>query len=267
MDRSLQQLTALWRFRHFVLGEVAKEFRARFARSRLGALWIILHPLALVAVYALVLSAVLAAKLPGIDSPYAFAIYLTAGIFAWSLFADILTRCTRLFVEQGNVLKKVVFPRITLPIIVLGVALIDNLVLLLAILIIFGLLGHWPGGQILWLPLLLLLNMALALGLGLILGTLNVFIRDVGQVVPIALQFGFWLTPIVYTPDILPAALAALLAWSPLFPLVGAYQSVLVFNTAPEPAHLLALATLVTGLLALALILFRRASAEMVDLL
>jgi lipopolysaccharide transport system permease protein len=267
MERYISPLRGAWRFRYFIAGSIGKEFRARFAHSRLGAVWSILNPLALVAIYALVLSTVLSARLPGLEGRFSFAVYLTAGIFAWTLFSDILTRSTGLFVENANVLKKVVFPRISLPLVVAGTALIDNLFLFLAIVGILGLVGHWPGAQVVWLPVLVLINVGLALGLGLILGTLNVFIRDISHVVPIALQFGFWLTPIVYAADMVPPALRMVLSLSPLFPLVTAYQDVLVFNRAPSILSLLALIGLVALLLSLALALFRRASGEMVDVL
>ncbi|MBK1719776.1 ABC transporter permease [Thiocystis violacea] len=259
--------TSAWRFRSYIAGAIANVFLARFSRSRLGAAWIILNPLAMVAIYALVLSSVLAARMQGIDTPFAYAIYLTAGIAAWALFTDILTRSLTLFIDNGNLLKKVVFPRISLPLIVAGVALIDNLLLLVAIFLIFGLIGHWPGAQIIWLPPLVLLTLGMALALGIILGCLNVFVRDIAQVVPIALQFGFWLTPIVYQAEILPPQLRVLLSYNPLFPLVTAYQDVLVFDRVPRLDLIVILALAVAALLGLALFTFRRASSEMVDVL
>lgn len=257
----------IWRFRFYIAGAILDTFRARFVSSRLGAAWIILHPLALVAIYALVLSSVLAAKLPGVQSQFAYAIYLTAGILAWTLFTDILTRSLTLFIDNANLLKKVAFPRLSLPLIVAGVALIDNLLLLAAILLIFGLIGHWPGSHIFWLPLLVLLNLGLALTLGLILGCLNVFVRDIGQILPVVLQFGFWLTPIVYVADILPPPLRTLLSYNPLFPLVTAYQDVLVFDRAPQPQALILLVGLAAVTGALAWRVFRRAGDEMLDAL
>jgi lipopolysaccharide transport system permease protein len=172
-----------------------------------------------------------------------------------------------IFIDHANQLKKVAFPRISLPLIVVGVALVDNLMLLLAILIILGLLGHWPDRQMLWLPLLIALNLGLALGLGLILGTLNVFIRDIGQALPVALQLAFWFTPIVYPFDILPELVRAALHLNPLVPLITAYQDVMVFARPPNPIALLALAVLAGALLALALALFRRAQADITDAL
>jgi lipopolysaccharide transport system permease protein len=256
-----------WRYRHYMFGAIGKEFRARFSRSRLGAAWSILNPLALVAIYAFVLSAVLSARLPGLDGRFSYAIYLTAGILAWTLFTDVVQRLTALFVDSGNVMEKVAFPRISLPIVTVGVALLDNLLLLLAILAVLALVGHVPGWHFLWLPLLLLVNLALAAGLGLALGIMNVFIRDISHVVPIVLQFGFWLTPIVYAAELVPSSLRPWLALNPLFPLVGAYQDAMVFDRSPDFAVLGAVAAAALLLLALGLAMLHRAMAAMVDAL
>lgn len=102
----LELFKSLWSYRGFVFSSIRNEFSARFARSRLGGLWMIINPLAQVAIYALVLSNVLAAKLPGIDNKYAYALYLMAGMLAWSLFSEIIGRCLTLFIDQGNLMKK-----------------------------------------------------------------------------------------------------------------------------------------------------------------
>jgi lipopolysaccharide transport system permease protein len=109
--------------------------------------------------------------------------------------------------------------------------------------------------------------MGLGLGVGLLLGVFNVFVRDVGQVVPIALQLGFWFTPIVYTPDVVPAGLRAALLLNPMTTIVQSFQNVMLFDTAPDIAGLawIFLGTLL--LLTVVLALFRRASGEMADVL
>jgi len=159
------------------------------------------------------------------------------------------------------------FPRIALPIIVMGTGMINNAILLVAILGVFAVLGHTGGSELLWILPMMLLTASLALGFGLILGVLNVFIRDVGQFVTIVLQFWFWLTPIVYPLVIVPDEYRYLLEYNPLFPIVNAYQNILVYGQSPDvvsllPAVLLALCLLVAGLL-----LFRKASPEMTDAL
>ncbi|HPU54049.1 MAG TPA: ABC transporter permease [Burkholderiaceae bacterium] len=261
----LQMVAAAWRFRQFVLSSVVSEFAGRFARSRLGALWMILNPLVQALTLAFVLSAILAARLPGIESRYGFALYLMAGTLAWSLFQETVNRCLSVFIDNGNLLKKLTFPRICLPLVVAGVALISHLLLALAVLASYLLLGHWPGWSLVWLPVLSLMTLALALGLGLALGVINVFIRDLGQVVPIVLQFGFWLSPIVYLPQMVPPEFRGLLAINPMFPLVDAFQQVLVYGKSPHWGGLVWVAVLTLGLLSFALLLFRRAGADMVD--
>jgi lipopolysaccharide transport system permease protein len=260
-------LLPAWKWRHFIIGSIKNEFLTRFARSRLGGLWMVLHPLAQVAIYALVLSTVLAAKLPGIDNRYAYAIYLMAGMLAWSLFSEVLGRSLNIFIENANLLKKIAFPKIALPIIALGSALLNNLFLLAAILMVFGLLGHLPTWNILWLPLLIMLTLGLAVGLGLALGIVNVFIRDVGQVIPIILQFAFWLTPVVYTADILPETYRRCIVINPMTGIVTSYQNILAFNRAPDLSALVYPGILATGAVILALFLYRRASEEMTDAL
>jgi lipopolysaccharide transport system permease protein len=263
----LAMLSAAWRYRFFILSSIKTDLRVRFSRSRLGALWIILQPLAQVIIFAFVLSAVLSAKLPGIDNKHAYAIYLMAGILGWSLFADIFTRCLNLFVENANLLKKLAFPRIALPLIATGSAVLNNTMLLMAVVVIFASLGHVPGVALVWLPVVIAVNLALALGLGLALGVINVFVRDLSQVTPVAMQFLFWLTPIVYMPAILPRELQAYLTLNPLSPIIHSYQEILLYNRAPEWAGLGMVASIAVASLLLALVLFRKATPEMVDVL
>lgn len=258
---------SLWQYRHFVFSSIRNELISRFARSKLGGLWMIVNPLAQVAIYALILSNVLAAKLPGVDSQYAYAIYLMAGLLAWTLFSEIVGRCLNLFIEQGNLMKKMKFPRITLPVIVVGFNLLNNALLFVAMLGVFLLLGHHFTLAMFWLLPLTLILAGFALGLGLALGVVNVFVRDLGQVVPIILQMLFWFTPIVYPLDIIPESYRHLLEFNPIYHFAAAYQDVLVYGRAPELGGLVIIGAASVALLLLSLFLFRRASEEMVDVL
>jgi lipopolysaccharide transport system permease protein len=123
-------------------------------------------------------------------------------------------------------------------------------------------LGHGLTPSVLLLPVLTGLTLALALGFGIVLGILNVFISDIGQVIPLVLQIGFWFTPVVYVPTVLPEGLRALLVFNPIYPLVSAYHEVLMYGRMPDLASLTG-----TAILAAGMFMFRRASAEMVDVL
>lgn len=262
-----EMFLAIWHYRHFILSSIKNDLRSRFARSKLGALWMVLQPLAQVAIYALVLSRIMAAKLPGIDNRYAYVIYLMAGMIAWSLFAEVVTRSLTMFVDSGNLMKKMAFPRVCLPIIIGGSSLVNNLLLLVTAIGVFLLIGHPPTLAMLWLPLLIGINLAFGLGIGLILGVLNVFVRDVAQVMTVVLQLLFWLTPIVYMPSIIPDRLRAVLELNPMMHMAVAFQDVLLYGRVPGMAGMLIIATAAVILLLFALILFRRAAPEMVDVL
>jgi lipopolysaccharide transport system permease protein len=111
----------------------------------------------------------------------------------------------------------------------------------------------------------MVINVALALGFGLALGVLNVFIRDIGQIVPVVMQFIFWFTPIVYMVDIIPNQFRGWLILNPLIAIITGYQNALLYNRAPDWAGLGIVALVAASLLAFALVLFRKASPEMVD--
>ena len=110
-----------------------------------------------------------------------------------------------------------------------------------------------------------LFTVALALGVGLIVGVLNVFMRDIGQIVPVILQFIYWFTPIVYMANIIPEQYRGWLAMNPLISLIVSYQDVLLYNRAPEWGGLAVTAVVAVLALVFSLILFRKASPEMVD--
>ena len=258
---------SLWQYRHFVSSSIRNELVSRFTRSKLGGLWMIINPLAQVAIYALILGNVLAAKLPGIDNKHAYAIYLMSGLLAWTLFSEIIGRCLNLFIEQGELMKKMQFPRITLPAIVVGSNLLNNALLFISMLGIFALLGHNFSIVMLWLiPLTIILTL-FALGVGLALGVTNVFVRDIGHAVPIVLQVWFWFTPIVYPVTIIPEDYRHWMILNPIYHFTSAYQDILVYGRPPEVSGLVIIGVSSLLLLLLSLFLFRRSSEEMVDVL
>ncbi|TPM49925.1 ABC transporter permease [Mesorhizobium sp. B2-2-3] len=258
---------SLWQYRHFIMSSIRGDLKGRFVRSRLGGLWFILHPLAQAVIFSIVLSEVLKARLPDTDSPAAYPIYLLSGMAAWTLFSEILMRSMTVFIEQAPVMKKIAFPRLCLPVIVGGTALINHLLLLIALFIIFIFLGHIPGRALVLLPIGIILIAAIGFGLGVILGVMNVFIRDVAQIMMIVLQLWYWLTPIVYPANVLPEEYSFILRLNPITPIVALYQDALLFNKWPSPEGLIMPAVLGFVSMAFAMIFFRRASPELVDVL
>jgi lipopolysaccharide transport system permease protein len=177
----------------------------------------------------------------------------------------VLTRSQGVFLEQANLLKKASFPRVTLPAYIFLSATINFA-------IIWGLFsgfllvsGRWPGWVLAAMLPLLLLQQVLAVALGVFLGVINVYFRDVAQVVGVLLQFWFWLTPIVYPLAVVPAGIQGLMALNPASPLVAAYQGIVVEHRWPVWSDLWPVAAVgVVSALAADLV-FRRLSRSMVD--
>jgi len=261
------QIKAAWQYRHFIRNAIVAELRGKFARSRIGGLWLILHPLAMATIYAVVLSKVLGARLGGVDTPYAYAIYLIAGIAAWTLFSETVTRCLSVFIDYANVQKKIAFPRVALPSVVAGASMLNQIILVLVSIIIFWLLGVAPSPALLALPVPIIVTLLFGMGLGLFLSLFHIFNRDVGQVTGVVLGLWFWLTPIVYDAGILPESFAGVIAWNPMTSIVRAYQDILLYQQWPEFSTLLYPAGIAIVLLVLTLIGFRRAGADVVDAL
>jgi lipopolysaccharide transport system permease protein len=260
-------LGSLWNYRYFIFTSIRNDIRTRFINSKLGALWMIFNPLAQALIYALILSNVLAAKLPGIENKYAFSVYLLSGLLGWTLFSETITRSCNLFIENANLLKKINFPRATLAAIVLGSCLLNNLILFYAILLILIALGYpLILTYLLILPLMLIVAL-LAFGIGMILGVINVFVRDISQVLPIVLQTLFWFTPIAYPIGIIPDKYMSLLKGNPLYPLIDAYHQILLYGQTPDISSLLPIIVACFITLILGTFMFRKASPEMVDVL
>ncbi|WP_370559471.1 ABC transporter permease [Edwardsiella tarda] len=258
-------LFVIYRYRWFILGSVKREFQVKYKTSMLGAMWLILQPLAMILVYTLVFSQVMKTRLPGTGGVYMYSIYLCIGIITWGLFSEIVTRCTNIFIESAGILKKLNFPRICLPIIV-TISAIINFAIIYTLFILFLLFtGNLHPINLIQIIPLLMVQIVFSVGLGMILGILNVFFRDVGQFVGILLQFWFWFTPIVYVLDALPEKAREILSYNPLAILVENYQRIYIHQ---QPIDWMSIfPVLISGgiLCVLGFSLFRKHSSDMVD--
>lgn len=256
---------AVWQYRGFIVGMVAREFRARYLHSLLGSFWALLNPLATIAIYTVVFSQVMRARLPGVDDTLAYSLYLCAGLLPWTYFTELIGRSQTVFLEHANLLKKMSFPRVSLPVILLLSSTINFLMSFALFLLFIVVTGRFPGWVILGFIPLLALQQAFALGIGIFLGTMNVFFRDVAQFVGVALQFWFWLTPIVYSISILPEAARRTFELNPMYSLVSAYQRIVLHMEWPEWGQFRWHVVGTAAVLALAFFTFQRLSGELVD--
>lgn len=227
-------LTTIYRYRGFIWSSVKRDFQARYQTSMLGALWLVLQPLSMILVYTLVFSEVMKARMPDNTGSFAYSIYLCSGVLTWGLFTEMLDKGQSVFINNANLIKKLSFPKICLPIIVTLSAVLNFAIIFSLFLIFIIVTGNFPGWLFLSVIPVLLLQILFAGGLGMILGVMNVFFRDVGQLVGVALQFWFWFTPIVYVLNSLPAWAKNLMMYNPMTRIMQSYQSIFAYHLAPN---------------------------------
>ena len=223
---------------------VRQDLVQRYKADVLGMAWLVLQPLITIALFAVVFSALMRARLPGLDPTFGYTIYLIAGILAWNAFAQSITRLSGWYRDRAGLYQKLALGLYVPPLSVVASEAVLYAVAMAIFVVGLLLLGHGLSLHWLLLPAVLALLALITFCLGLSLGLLEVFIPDIRRAVPIALQLGFWLTPIVYTPDILPTWVQPLIALNPLSHGLGAVQAIVVFQKAPSAQSLLLLTLL-----------------------
>lgn len=213
---------------------VWREFYGKYLGSVLGSIWSIIHPISMIVIYTVIFSKFMRARLPDVKDDLGFGIFLCAGLLTWGFFSELLGRCPTVFIEKASLIKKVNFPRIILPV-VLFLSCAVNFIIIFGIFVLFLLVtNRFPGSAIIAFIPLLLFQQMFALGLGIILGTFNVFFRDVGQFINVVLQFWFWFTPIIYPISILPERIKNLVLLNPMTQFVVAYQEIILYGKWPS---------------------------------
>lgn len=255
----------LYLYRSFIYGCVKREFQAKYAKSLLGSLWNIINPLSMIIVYTVIFSNIMRSRLPDIDSTFAYSIFLCSGIFTWGLFSEITTKSQSMFIDNANMLKKLIFPRICIPATIV-LSSILNFAIVFSLFISFLLItNNFPGLVFISLIPLLIILILFASSLGLILGILNVFFRDIGQAFTVIITFWFWFTPIIYSSSILPNWSIPLTNVNPLKSIIVSIQNVLVLGQYPNWSSLLYVTILTIAFGSYGLKLFRKYSTEIVD--
>ena len=238
------QLRALWEYRELLGFLVWRDVKVRYKQTALGVAWIILQPLISMLIFTVLFGYLLQAPSDGVPYP----VFAYAGLLPWNYFAGSLTRSSQSLVGSANLITKVYFPRLVIPISgVLG-GLVDFAV---ASVVLAGLMLVYripPTINIVWLPGFLLLALATALGFGLWLAALNVRYRDVNYVVPFLVQIWMYLTPVIYSVTLIPEQYRWLLALNPMTGVVGGFRWALlggVMQTEP-PGALFAVSVAIT---------------------
>jgi lipopolysaccharide transport system permease protein len=214
------QLRALWEYRELLYFLVWRDVKVRYKQTALGVAWIILQPVVSTVIFTFIFGGLL--NVPSNGLPY--AVFAYAGLLPWQYFAGSLTRTSTNLVDNANLVSKVYFPRLVIPLSGVVSGLVDfavGLVILFVLLLIYRL----PlSPTVLLLPLFLLLALVTALGFGLWLSALNVRYRDIKQLIPFIVQIWMYLTPVIYPVDLLPAPLRPLLALNPMTGVVSGFR-------------------------------------------
>jgi lipopolysaccharide transport system permease protein len=253
--------------RRIIEAFVRRDIRARYISSVMGLSWAVIQPLALLVLYTFVFSYVLRLRLGGTDSTATFALYLFCGMLPWLAFSEGLTRSATVILEQAHLIKKVVFPSEILPPYVVTSALVIELFGLAVLLVAVGVFYRGPSWSMLLLPAILLLQFFFTVGLGWLLASVNVFLRDVGQVLGLGLTLWLFVTPIFYPAELVPARFRWVLDLNPMYYLVEAYRAVLLEQRAPGLAHAVVLAMTALAAFVVGHWFFRRSRPAFVDVL
>jgi len=254
-----------WAYRRFVLGSVSQELRARYAQSLLGGVWALLQPLTLIVIYSVIFSQLMRPGLAGYDQPYAYTVFLCAGLLMWMFFVELLTRSVDIFVENGDLLKKVQFPRLTLPIIALLAALLNYGIIMLWFILLLIWADFAPGLVVIGALPVIVIVAGFAVGLGLFGATINVYYRDVSHFTGVLTRFWFWLTPIIYPLEIVPEGYRSFFEWNPILPLVAAMQDIFLRGAWPQWHTLMFPAGVALVALCLGALVYFRLGQDMTD--
>jgi lipopolysaccharide transport system permease protein len=184
----------LWRFRDLLAILAWRDVKVRYKQTILGIAWAILQPTLCMILFTTFLGKL--AHVPSGDIPYPLFVY--AGLLLWTLFATGVLGAANSVISSEQLITKVYFPRMLIPVAAVGVALVDFLVAAVVLVILMACYGYWPGWSLLWAPALIGLTALAAVGAGAFLAAVTVTYRDFRHVLPVVMQFGILATPIIY---------------------------------------------------------------------
>jgi lipopolysaccharide transport system permease protein len=255
------QLRELWQYRELLYFLTWRDVKVRYKQTLLGASWAIIQPFFTMVVFSLFFGKL--AEMPSDGIPY--PIFCYAALVPWTFFANSLTQSSTSLVTSANLIKKIYFPRLAIPISTVLAGVVDFVLAFSVLLLMMVFYGVAPTWNIVWLPLLLLLAFVSALGVGLWLSALNVQFRDVKYVIPFLTQIWLFATPIAYPSSLLEEPWKTLYGLNPMVGVVEGFRwALLGADTAPGPVVAVSAAAAVCLLLGGAFF-FRRMEKTFAD--
>lgn len=252
----------LWEYRELLYFLTWRDIKVRYKQTVLGAAWAVIQPLFMMLVFSLFFG-----KLAGVPSdgiPY--PVFTFCGLLPWQLFSQSLTQASNSLVGSQNLITKVYFPRLIVPISAVLAGVVDFAIAFVMLLLMMFYFGIVPGWRLLAVPGLLVLTVITALGVGLWLSALNVQYRDVRYTISFLVQFWLFATPVAYPSSIVPEKWRVLYGLNPMVGIVDGFRWALLGKPESPGVPLLMSMIVVFVLLAGGLYYFRRLEQQFADI-
>lgn len=256
------KLSELWEYRELLYFLIWRDIKVRYKQTALGAAWAVIQPLFTMLLFSLFFGKL--AKMPSDGIPY--PIFSYAALVPWTFFVHGLSQTTNSLVGSSNLITKVYFPRLVIPLASVLSGLVDFMLAFSLLIVMMLYYGIVPTMNALWLPLFLLLALVTSLGVGLWLSVLNVEYRDVRYVLPFITQFWMFATPIVYPSSLLSEPWRTIYGLNPMVGVVEGFRWALL-GTGSSPGPMIAVSALAAlGILVGGTFYFRRMEKRFADL-
>ena len=226
-------ISELYKYRQLLKSNVRKEIRGKYKGSFLGVLWSFVNPLLMTLVYAIVFPFILK------SGQEHYTTFIVCAILPWTFFVTSISQGTNCVLVQGNIIKKVYFPRLILPLSVVISTLINFLISCIIICIFLLVSGIGFSLNILYLPLIVITQFILTLGIVLITSSIDVYIRDLEYIVNFFVSLLFYGTPILYSATLFPESFRFILRLNPLATLIESYRNIFYYQQSPDLLALL----------------------------
>ncbi len=223
------KLGELWQYRELIYFLTWRDIQVRYRQTALGVAWAVLQPVLTMLIFSVVFGKL--ANLPSDGLPY--PVFSFAALLPWQLFSGALTRAGTSLVGSANLLTKVYFPRLIIPISAVAAGLVDFVIAFAVLIVLMLYYGIRPGVAILWVPVLVAFSLASALAVGLWLSALNVKYRDVQHLIPFLVMAWMYASPVAYSANMIPHGKWRLLY--SLNPMTGVIQGFRWALTGGEP--------------------------------
>ena len=221
-------LRDIYKSKRLLIDLAKNDFKSRYMGNSLGILWAFIQPTAMIAIFWFVFQ--VGFKSMPVDN-FPFILWLMAGMVPWFFFAESLQSATNTILQNSFLVKKVVFRVSLLPIIQIISAFIIHMFFILFMVGMFFYYGYEPTIYWLQIPYYIFCTIFLVLGISWMTSSIIVFFRDLGQIISMVIQFGFWLTPIFWSMKILPSEYHDIMKYNPVYYIVEGYRDSLIYNT------------------------------------